>query len=90
MCHVSLFFAHLHHLLFLCGGQPLGLIQVDLGLVEPGADVSQVLVKDFHLVLVALRRNAKQSKGSFVSFRKSKKLITVKGPCVFSPLSGLI
>ncbi|TNN68479.1 hypothetical protein EYF80_021264 [Liparis tanakae] len=42
---------HLHHLLPLCRGEPLRLVQVDLGLVEPGADVSQVLIKDFHLVL---------------------------------------
>jgi len=45
---------HLHHLLPLLRGEPLRLVQVDLGLVEPGADVSQVLVKDFHFILVTL------------------------------------
>lgn len=35
----------------------LCLVKVDLGLVEPGADVSHVLVKNLHLVLVTLQRN---------------------------------
>ena len=47
---------YLDHSLSVCGGQSLGLVQVDLRLVQPGADVGQVLVKDLHLILVALMR----------------------------------
>ncbi len=52
-CHDSPL-PYLHHLFPLCRGEPLSLVQVDLGLVEPGADVSQVLIKDFHFILVTL------------------------------------
>ena len=38
-------------------GQLLTLIQGDLGLVQPGADVGQVLIKGLHLILVALERS---------------------------------
>lgn len=48
------FLPYLYHLLPLCRGEPLGLVQVDLGLVEPGAYVSQVLVENFHFILVTL------------------------------------
>lgn len=52
---------YLYHLLPLRQGKPLSLVQVDLGLVEPGADVSQVLIKNFHLILVTLHAyNEKQ------------------------------
>lgn len=46
---------YLDHLFPLCRGEPLSLVQVDLGLVEPGADVSQVLIEYFHFILVTLQ-----------------------------------
>lgn len=60
---------YLHHLFPLCRGEPLSLIQVDLGLVEPGADVSQVLIKDFHFILVTLH-TCNQTQRLSVSIRK--------------------
>lgn len=54
--------SHLHHLLPLGWCEPLSLVQVDLGLVQPGADVSQVLIKNFHLILVTLNKYRRKNK----------------------------
>lgn len=51
---LKLSLTYLYQFFPLCWGQPLSLVQVDLGLVEPGADVSQVLIKNFHFILMTL------------------------------------
>lgn len=53
---------YLQHFFSVSWRNPLGLIQVDLGLVEPGADMSQVLIEDLHLILVTLHTHTPRHK----------------------------
>lgn len=48
------FKSYFYYFFPLCRRKPLCFVQMDLGLVEPGADVSQVLIKYFYFILVAL------------------------------------
>lgn len=54
-------FPYLYYLFPFCRRKPLSLVQVDLSLIKPCANVSQVLIKNFHFILVALHTyNEKQ------------------------------